>query len=224
MNISWLQTIRHNDAVTAGRWLPPAIGLLVALLLGWQLWLNWQTWNSTASAPTPTAAPLATSSYTLEPILQARLFGTAPTGASNNTPPKTRQQLVLRGVFTASNPALASAIIEGPDGESRSFKMDSRVFSDSVLKEIHRDRIVLSVNGQLESLYFPSSSLSGESSELAAVMNAEAGQIASPVRRVDTAPIATRQITTEERDQLIRQRLQELRDRARQSRRQGTEP
>lgn len=201
------------------RLLLPAIVVVTALLLLWQAWLFWQTWQF-EPAISGQRQSSNTITYQTAPILQAELFGADQQTTASASLPETRLQLTLRGVFTANSDKLASAIIEDANGVTRSFKINSSVFGDSQLKAVYADRVVLSRNGALESLYFPSS--------LAPVTTSNNDTAAVPAVETTTAAprqaIAGRKITPEQRQQLIRQRLQELRDRARQQRRQETAP
>lgn len=152
--------------------------------------------------------------YQTNAIVNSNLFGIADGSQANYQDlPQTQLQLLLRGAFTATNPEMASAIIETADNETRAYKVGSRIEGNIKLQAVYADRVVLSRSGQLETLYFPEpeTALVSAVTQPAVIDNTAA--VSAP-----PAPAASsgrRQLTKEQRDQLIRQRLQELRDRAR---------
>lgn len=66
--------------------------------------------------------------------------------------PKTKLNLTLVGVVAASNPLYSSAIIAS-SGSQDSYFIDSKIAAtNATISEIHQDRVILSVNGQLQTL------------------------------------------------------------------------
>lgn len=173
----------------------------------------------------------ATADYSASVITQRNLFGqttTDPDQLMHSNLPTTNLAVLLRGVFTSSYPKQASAIIERPDGSARSYSVDSVIYDDTRLHAVFNDRIVLRTNGALETLYFPKPS---EENTQRAVNNAlAANQIPDNVRqlvqdnmsgdeiRQAARDLSNANMTQEQRKALIRERLLELRQRARENR------
>lgn len=188
-----------------------ALFAAIIALLGLQFY---QTFSFTPVVHVSSVKTVASNKqYKVTDITRNNLFGVADTnqkpGAYDNLP-KTQARLILRGAFTANNPALASAIIEGADNESRSYKINSRIQGNVRLKAVYRDRVVLARGNRLETLYFPEPSSDFSDSDLNTMNTTAANStvISKPVK----------QLTNDQKNQLIRQRLQELRERARSSR------
>lgn len=69
-----------------------------------------------------------------------------------NEAPKTKLNLTLVGVVAATDPFYSSAIITS-SGKQDSYFVDSKITgSNATLSEIHQDRVILSVNGELQTL------------------------------------------------------------------------
>ncbi len=169
--------------------------------------------------------------YKATDITNSNLFGITVGGLSGldkSQIPTTLLQLTLRGAFTSANDKLASAIIEGPDGLAKSFKINSRVYGSTELHAVFNDRVVLSRNGQLETLLFPDPSQSTSANSTAPVTSLE--QLPDGVANLVRDNMTPQQIqqaenqlrssamTPEQRQQLIKKRLTDLRDRARAKR------
>lgn len=155
--------------------------------------------------PTPMAqtdgSPASTAADYVGRIAGANLFGAAPISALNDRGlPETQLQLTLRGVFTAEDPALASAIIETADGKMQIVKSGGGLGGDAALHAVYANRVVIARGGVMENLYFPTT--------------AAAGLIAAPAT-VDTPPAAAGADSTEEEERKanIMRRLEELRAR-----------
>jgi type II secretory pathway component PulC len=153
----------------------------------------------------------------LPQILSASLFGSTPgtaaaTGA--NSVVAVTSGLGLRAAFAPAGNAGGGAIIETPDGEARWYPVGGSVPGGAILKEVHRDHVIFDRNGLLEKLEFPSLS------ELANGSIAATAQSTSLTGAVDS-PEATRNepipadASADEKARLIRQRLEELRNRSR---------
>ena len=201
------------------------IGALTLLAVQFIQTANYQPYQQQPSTQRSTEP----SSYKSQTITSQHLFGRVAAGSAQQLDklnlPQTQLQLLLRGVFTSSNPRLASAIIEIPGQKTHAYKVNSTVYGDAKLHAVHKDRIVLSRDGQLETLYFPQTEIASSSSHPVAAPNtgvtsdivnlvkenATLSEVTSVAKQLSSA-----KITPEQRQQLIRQRLQELRDRARQ--------
>lgn len=87
------------------------------------------------------------------------LFGAAEvepgSGADMDNLPTTNLRFVLRGTFAAEQDQNSSAIVEGPDDRVEFYAVGDSMPSGATLHAVHRDRIVLSRGGRLETLYFP---------------------------------------------------------------------
>ena len=130
-------------------------------------------------------------------IVGAAIFGTSR-HSSNIKLPKTKLQLILRGAFTANNPQKASAIIEDSSGQTKHVKIGQVIFQNTTLQAVHSDRIVLATNDNLETLYFPESHDSIEDNE---------SDSADQTGSTDN--------TDQQRQAIIKQRLEELRKKVR---------
>ena len=133
--------------------------LLSVLLIGWEIRLSV---GGALYAPGVAATAVVTSAQDrnyAERIASADLFGhgtlSGPSSGGNQPLPETNLQLTLRGVFTASDPSHASAIIETGDGHAQVVRVGIAVAPDTVLHQVYGNRVVLARNGALENLYFP---------------------------------------------------------------------
>jgi len=191
--------------------------LLLALCAsGWQLarWLA-STGDATASevhpavvsAPTPDPLPV---------ILSANVFGAAPTAAAAsstaNTATREATGFVLRAAFAGEN-GRGGAIIENSAGQADWYSVGQNVVPGLLLKEVHPDHVILDRAGTPERLQFErladtalaQSAASLPTSESTPAFTVEPGQ-PQPIPQ-DMAP--------DEKANLIRQRLEELRNRTR---------
>ena len=185
--------------------------------------LNYQPAISSTAKPT---ASNQQSNYQASSITNSYLFGRLEGGQSINQAniPVTRMQLILRGAFTSSNPQQASAIIEGPDGQTRSYKTGSRIYGQASLQQVLRDRVVLSRNGQLETLYFPqpdssTATTSSDNNFSADAVPDDIKQLVQDTMSAEEIQATSQQLkssamTPAQRQELIRKRLQELRNRS----------
>jgi general secretion pathway protein C len=68
--------------------------------------------------------------------------------------PETTLKLSLRGVLAGKNNLQAGALIEGPDRQTNSYRIDEEVPGGAILKQVYPDRVVLERSGRLENLVF----------------------------------------------------------------------
>lgn len=203
-----------------------AIGLISQPLLQAFNTLGYQPEVATTQTHTNHSDPV---NYNVSRITGSYLFGQLEgQSASGQNIPVTRLQLKLRGAFTSTNPELASAIIEGPDGVTRAYKVGGRLYGQAQLKEVFADRVVLSRSGQLETLYFPTlqSSTTSNNADLKDQVAASGYDIPDDIQSLVTDNMSATEIrdaakeltsatmTPEQRQELIRKRLQDLRNRA----------
>ena len=146
-----------------GRRLPPLAQLLLALLLGilaarwvWALIPVPETarWQPVAAAPA-SPAPQSRSGPDVEAIVAAQLFGpyqAQPVGADAlETAPDTRLSLTLMGILSGT-PEESRALIANSGGEEKPYAIGDDVVTGASLQAIFFDRVILSRNGQLETL------------------------------------------------------------------------
>ena len=218
-------------------WMLLVIVVLAIFAIASQLWSSYQSFNHQPvyQSSRPPVTQSHTGAYNIGSITGSNLFGS---GAANDRSastllPATQLNLILRGAFTSSNPKHASAIIQGPDGETRSFKIDSQVYNNARLQAVFSDRIVLSRDGELETLYFPEPGTeTPTANDAVASSNATSvdaynvpDDIVSLVKNNMTAAeiqqtsqqLQSKSMSQEQRQALIKKRLQDLRDRARKS-------
>ncbi len=187
--------------------------------------LNYQPSVSSNAKP---AASAKQTIYQASSITNSNIFGRSLASASFSQAniPVTRLQLILRGAFTSSNPKQASAIIEGPDGQTRSYKSGSKIYGQASLQQVFSDRVVLSRNGQLETLYFPepgtrsnNATNGGNAANYPSTVPDDIQQLVQDNMSAEEIQATSKQLrssamTPEQRQALIRERLQELRNRS----------
>ncbi len=104
------------------------------------------------------------SSPTLEQVAALHLFGSASEAPAKAAPvkiPETRLNLVLKGIFAVDDPNDGGAIIADGRGQEGFYRVGARIPGGAVLSRISADHVVLSRNGNLETLRLPSDSDSG---------------------------------------------------------------
>jgi len=183
------------------RWALALCALVVVVLLTTEAGSMLKTLRAPAPSVHMAGTATAAADY-VGRVNAANLFGRAPAVAgSDQSLPQTQLQLTLRGVFTADDPALASAIIETGDGKMQIVKTGGGLGTDATLQTVYANRVVVARNGVLENLYFPTASNSGE--------------IATVAAPVEAAPVAAAPVGSEEdeRKANILHRLEELRAR-----------
>lgn len=137
---------------------PIARALCVAVavaLIGFELWSAISAHLATPSATAQRAGTTATNNAAnIEQITAADLFGHAA-NQNNANLPQTDLQVTLRAVFAASDPQLASAVIESGDGSTQIVKVGGAVGASATLQAVYPNRVVLLRNGVQETLLFP---------------------------------------------------------------------
>jgi general secretion pathway protein C len=141
-----------------------AITLCVALSGGLYLQLapflldKQTTFKSESLKPTKSALPI-TKPIKQHNIANFQLFGDTKAIASKPEPilkdlPKTNLRLTLTGVMTSDSTENASALIQGPDKDTISYKIDDKLPGGAILKQVLTDRVVIDRSGRLENLAF----------------------------------------------------------------------
>ena len=113
-----------------------------------------------AGQPAPKASNARQSSATadLEAILQANLFGKAPTEAeqaASKPTVETRLPLNLLGVFVAEEAEVSAAIIAEKGKAGRLYEVGAKVPGNATLSAVQADHVVLLRAGSRETLKFP---------------------------------------------------------------------
>ena len=68
--------------------------------------------------------------------------------------PKTKLKLTLTGVLASKENEVASALIEGPNKDTISYKIEDELPGGAILKQVLADRVILERSGKLENLFF----------------------------------------------------------------------
>lgn len=102
------------------------------------------------------------------PIAAWHLFGEASTGSRPASQPinapETHLNLVLHGVLSSSDVALARAIIAAPGGSENDYAVGSALPGGAELTRIYPDRIILRRDGRYETLKLPKDQGAGDDS------------------------------------------------------------
>lgn len=229
--------VSNMDAIRINYYAAGALALIIVIILGRQLLIAYSTYqfapDQSASAPRdPSDAAVA---YKASAIASSYLFGRLSDDqslAGRPDFPSTNMQLLLRGAFTSTNPERGSAIIEGPDGKTRSYRVGNRLYGQAELRQVYADRVVLSRNGALETLQFPVNPLTDDDKTDVNPTAADntGSRIPDGIRKFVQSNMSQQEIdqtvtqlssaavTPEQRQALIRKRLQDLRNRAREKR------
>lgn len=127
-------------------------------------------WDKQADLPSSSTEadiqkPAATKSMSARNINQWHLFGQAQkkkaiTAATPITAPETKLNLKLNGIIASDGKNTAGAIIEKSVGNQEYFSIGDTISNGVTLKEVYKDRIILSRNGRLETLSLPKTSIS----------------------------------------------------------------
>jgi general secretion pathway protein C len=138
------------------RWLPAAINggmvlLLVASFAQWTWLMVKPPLAPLVIAPPPPPAP--TSTFSLQPLLAAHLFGQASedlAGQRLDSLPVSSLNLVLTGVIAADTGGYALISVNGQAQEP--YAVGQSVKDGALLQAVYPDRVVIRRNGALESL------------------------------------------------------------------------
>jgi general secretion pathway protein C len=197
------------------------IALIALIAITGLLRSSYNTLNFQPSVQQSNTLQPTSTDYNTTNITTSNLFGRSSQSNTSVALPATNLKLILRGAFTSTTPELASALIESPDGKTNSFRVNSKVYNNTVLHSVFNDRVILSLNGELETLHFPTAELNETNAPLNNEIskdeikelvqnNASLKEIATATQQLQSSTISE-----EQRSQLIRSRLQELRNRAR---------
>lgn len=203
---TWRRLAEHPQ-----QWVLGACIAILLWLVGGELWRATQAFNySAAPAPAPAATPADARGHA-DQIVAASLFGRAAPSANTGPLQQTDLQLTLRGVFTATDPRNASAMLELPDGRAQIVRVGGTVAPGTTLQQVAGNHIVLARNGTQESLYFPTP----QASDSAAAAEGPAPESNGPGTASAEAPPAAGSPEEIKRAAILR-RLEELRARSSQ--------
>ncbi len=138
------------------------VALVLLVLMAWTAaGLTWQWLTPPPPLPeagsvAPARTPPSEDAVPIRELVSAHLFGKASvTPVPVKGPivaPETRLSLSLHGLFASDDPALALAIIAAKGGRDRAYRRGDTLPGGATLHEIYPDRVILSRNGQLETL------------------------------------------------------------------------
>lgn len=94
-------------------------------------------------------------------ILERQLFGAGtgtnsdPVEAQPSDAPVTSLALTLQAIFNAPDASNSNAIIAGPDGDAKNYRVGASLAGDATVERIDADQVVINRGGTLETLRFP---------------------------------------------------------------------
>jgi len=203
-----IQDISELDLRQYKRWLTIALALCLLALLTQLLWRSYLTFyfQPTIALVSP---PPQGQQYDAKTITAANLFGRTLVGPTAAKLPSTRLQLILRGAFGASTPEKGSAMIEDGNGVTRTYRVNMQVGANTQLHSVFPNHVVLSRDGQLEVLKFPSPGSDAGNARPNSNNSVSIDQSGPRAKSLDSTSMSAQQ-----RQQLIKTRLQELRNRS----------
>jgi len=116
--------------------------------------------------------------------------------------PETTLRLTLTGVLAGKDNIQASALIEGPDRQTRNYRVSEEVPGGAILREVYADRVVLERSGRLENLIF-------EETRSIGILQQAAVAPETPVY----APMNLHQQSAPDLDSFNQQQTQQIKDR-----------
>lgn len=193
-----------------------ALGLAL-LTVGGLGWLGFSVWSSLSAPPAAGRHAPVSSTAPVDPlpvILSGNLFGDASAGAvaPGTAPARQATGFTLRAAFAPVGGGEGGAIIESDGGEAKWYAIGDEVSGGLRLHEVQPDHVLLDRSGSLERLAFP------RLSELAVTAAPASGTLpgvgAAGVESGAAVPIPA-DAPADEKARIIRQRLEELRNRTR---------
>ncbi len=92
-------------------------------------------------------------------ILDRQLFGAGAasdsTASQPSQAPVTNLALTLQAIFSAPNGNSSNAIIAGPDGNAKNYRVGAVLADNATVERIDADQVILKRDGKLETLRFP---------------------------------------------------------------------
>jgi general secretion pathway protein C len=138
----------------------------------------------------------------LKLVSQAQLFGTPGNdpAVDSDELPSTQLQWVLQGVFTGTSAENGSAIILAGDQNAQLYKAKQQLPGGAELAEVHADHVVINLGGRLQTLRFPTIGSFSQAPDTTQ-------PITGPVMNIAEDTVSNRR-------EIVRQRLEMLRQRA----------
>lgn len=172
------------------RWLPSAVDLVLAViiarLLAQLIWALVPTPAAAAwqAAPALASAPDPANQLDLNRISGAHLFGQYQASATPGldkirNAPDTQLNLTLLGILANNKNKSASRALIAGSGDEKPYSINDAVASGVTLTAIFPDRVVLSRNGQLETLRLDKDQPNSSDAPLAVADNVDSGAAAS---------------------------------------------
>jgi general secretion pathway protein C len=200
------------------------VAVLMVISLAWQGWGLFdaeerrQTRSNAGAGPASSTATVARNDKALAAV---NLFGDSqaqgqPDQQNTENLPETNLRLVLRGVMAGEANSIASALIEDSNNQTEAYLIDDELPGNATLKSVYPNRIIIERSGALENLYFPQAK-KGEGIRVSSSSQASGPERSEPAQQ----PRAQRQQsqrtppTSSSRQEEIRNRLEELRERLR---------
>jgi len=158
------------DASTVNRYLPPAVSLLLVVLIAWQLakmiWMLVPGSSTGDVVPLPASLPKSTlamqGSTDVRTIADSHIFGTAdaeesePLVIADADLADTRLvNLTLNGTVASQIPHYSIAIISDDGNDQEVYVIGDSVGSNTTLHAVYADRVVLNEKGVLTNLKLP---------------------------------------------------------------------
>jgi len=160
----WLSSIEklpwQSILASSPRWLSLIMAILIAQAAAEMTWLIFTPTETYQALTSRGSAGAPSSQIRLNSVVSLHLFGEAQQieTAASDAPidaPKTNLKLVLRGVFSHSDPDKAMAIIADAAGKEKLYRKDGQVPGGATVHTIYFDRVILQRNGQFETLFLP---------------------------------------------------------------------
>ena len=162
-----MNTLRMADAnALVHRWwpalerrLPFWLSLALGVLIAWNLAeLTWALLPRPKSvAPIYKAPASAAPVFNPARVADLHLFG-MPTGNTEVNAPETTLNLTLRGIVAATPDTKESLAIITANGNGQMYAVGAQLPGGAVLQSIYPDRVLLSLNGRMQTLRLPKSS------------------------------------------------------------------
>ena len=118
-----------------------------------------QTGGSQISQPGNAQRSAELTDYDAGVILDRQLFGAGaasnPGASQPSQTPVTSLALTLQAIFSAPNGSNSNAIIAGPDGNAKNYRVGAVLADNATVERIDADQVILKRDGKLETLRFP---------------------------------------------------------------------
>jgi general secretion pathway protein C len=135
-------------------WLSVALGVLIAWLLSQLTWALLPRPQS--AAPIYKSRAAAAPAFNTESLADMHLFGVA--NATTVNAPETTLNLTLRGIVAANPDMRQSLAIIASNGTGNLYAVGAQLPGGAVIQSIYPDRVLLSLNGRMQTLRLPKSS------------------------------------------------------------------